>query len=276
MLEGRLTAPQPAPPATVQTAAAANPPPATVQTERCSKLLGQLFAAPKKSTPANYAAAVAPNPQPRANAVSRTGGGAGSQDNGSQDGGSWNRVQAKAPKTKPVVLPVPSTATTAHPLFGSDAEQWCRARLGRDFNALKQDHTAQCIKCPADIHTSRKLYVGHGKKLVSHSLKDSTDPEESDFTRIFIDNLDSNPAPLRDFAEIFAAVGTSVIDVYRPTFPDASGKWIFKPHCVVKIPKAWAPPGSSDPITADLVLHILGTHPVIYRGKALRFQFYSR
>ncbi len=281
MLEGRLTAPQPAPPAPVQTAAAAPPPPAPVQTERCPPLLQQIFSACKKPAPSSYAAAAAPNPQPPARPIATNSGltgGARSQDDGPKDDGSWTPVKAKTQRnTTPKATPsVPRPASTAHPLFGSDAEQWCRKRLGHDFIALKQDHTAQCIKCPGDIHTSRKLYVGYGEKLVSHSLKDSKDPEESDFIRIYIDNLDSNPAPLRDFAEIFAAVGTAVIDVYRPTFQDASGKWIFKPNCVVKIPKAWAPRGSSDPITADLVLHILREHPVIYRGKALRFQFFSR
>ena len=257
----------------------ATPPPSTtapVANGRRSITLDQLFAGSKKSVaPTSYANAVAPTPAPKPQPTSKptksglTGGGAGGSDEGN-----WTEAKPRKPNSQPVPRAAPES--TAHPLFGPDAERWCRARLGRDFNALKQAHTAQCIKCPGDIHTSRKLYVGHGKPLVSHNLKDSKDPEASDFTRIFISNLDSDPAPLRDFAELLAAVGTSVIDVYRPTFQDASGKWIFKPNCVVKIPKSWVPPGSKTPITADLVLFILQQHPVIYRGKTLRFQFFSR
>lgn len=253
----------------------ATPPPNTapVANERRSITLDQLFAGSKTSAaPTSYANAVTPSkpnaPKPVVTKSGLTGGGAGS------DAGAWTEVKPNKTASHPVPRPAP-TATPAPSLFGSDAHEWCRARLGRDFDALKRDHTAQCIKCPGDIHTSRKLYVGHGKPLVSHSLKDSMNPEESDFVRIFIDNLDSNPAPLRDFAELFAAVGTAVIDVYRPTFQDASGKWIFKTNCVVKIPKSWAPPGKSA-IDAALVLHILREQKVVYRGKPLRFQFFSR
>ncbi len=141
-----------------------------------------------------------------------------------------------------------------HPIFGSDAFEWCRTRTGHNFKALNERHKQWwSVKMP-----NRMMYCGIHAPMVRHTS------EHGEF-KYFINNLPSGPLSPHDIREMVSAV-IPVMDVYRPMYRDQTGEMQFGSYFSVTVPAQY------NGVSAQEALSILQAGPINFRGTAMRIQ----
>ncbi len=141
-----------------------------------------------------------------------------------------------------------------HPIFGSDAFEWCRTLTGHNFKALNERHKQWwSVKMP-----TRMMYCGIHAPMVRHTS------EHGEF-KYFINNLPSGPLSNHDIREMISAV-IPVMDVYRPMYRDQTGEMQFGSYISVTVPALY------NGVSAQEALSILQAGPINFRGTALHIQ----